>query len=178
MNWYLCVLGPWEDTGLVWMAGHIPAFPAFGLWAPSPNTHSYFSTSLCGLLACVVFDSTLREMLQISDGTYRSSRVEVRKGVHVFPSVVAQNSDLGRTKELKCLPNHFASCSGIKKGQAINYVQKEDFSRMDLVYLIVKKRSCLLFFYSHVNWFCRVEVGLSPFVFYGFVISALEKRSS
>lgn len=62
-----------------------------------------------------------------------------------------------------------------KKGQAITYVQKEDFSRMDLVYLIVKKRSCLLFFYSHINRLCKFEVGLSPFVFYGFVISDWRK---
>ena len=101
--------------GLVWMASRIPAFIALGLWAPSPNIQAYFSTSLCGLLACEVFDLTLREMLQVSDGSYRSSCVEDRKGVQAFPSVVAQNSDLGRKKELKCLPNHFASCSGVRK---------------------------------------------------------------
>lgn len=38
-----------------------------------------------------------------------------------------------------------------RKGQAITYVLKEDFSTIELVYLIVKKRSCLLFFYSHIN---------------------------
>jgi len=97
------------------MAGHIPAFTAFSLGVPSPNIHSGFSTSLFGFLACVAFDSTLREMLQISDGTYRSSGVEVRKCVHVFPSMVAQNLDLGRAEELQYLPNHFASCSGIRK---------------------------------------------------------------
>lgn len=65
-----------------------------------------------------------------------------------------------------------------KKGQAITYVRKDNFRRMDLVYLIVEKRSYFLFFYSQINLFCKVEVGLSPFVFCGFIIPVLEKRSS
>lgn len=75
-------------SGFIYIVSDTPVFTAFALWAPSPNIHSSSSTCICGLLAYVVFDSTLREIVQTCAGNYRSSYAEVRKGVHILFSLV------------------------------------------------------------------------------------------
>lgn len=77
--------------------------------------------------------------------------------------------DFGRRKELKCLPKHFVSCSGIKKGQAITHVQKEDFRYNGIGLFNTNEKVMSFVFYSHRNWFCKVEVVF----FYSFFSMAL-----